>query len=346
MKPIKIVQIGVGHDHAKPNFEAAASLNELFDVVGFVRVAGEENIKPTFNENYPDIPEISLEQALNIPELEAAIIETTDMELVHYARMAADRGLHVFMDKAGSQSAEQFEAMLSSIHKNGKVFGIGYVLRFHPLINKTLRLIKDGKLGKIYSVEAHMSRDDTDEKRRWLEQFRGGMTYFLGCHLIDTLYSFLGVPDEIIPVNATTTPVKNSAEDLGFTVFRYANGVSFIKVCGAEPGGFARRQLVICGSCGTVEFRPLEVDFNGKRISATRSWYRTDADTPLSWGDPGAEERCEPFDRYAPMFEQFARRIRDNKPSTKEELIREARVHRMILAACGICCNYKGTIEI
>jgi len=346
MKPIKIVQIGVGHDHAKPNFEAAASLNTLFDMVGFVRVPGEEDIKPAFNDAYPHIPSISLEEALQIPDLEAAIIETTDMELVRYARMAADRGLHVFMDKAGSQSAEEFEAMLSSIYDNNKVFGIGYVMRFHPLINKTLELIKQGKLGEVYSFEAHMSRDDKDEKRRWLEQFQGGMTYFLGCHLIDQLYSFLGLPDEIIPLNASTTPHKNNAEDLGFTVFRYPNGVSFIKVCGAEPGGFARRQLVICGSLGTVEFRPLEISFNGQRISATRSWYRNDPNTPLSWEDPGTEEVCEPYDRYAPMFEDFARRIREEKPSSKEELIREARVHRMILTACGFSCNFKSDIVI
>ena len=346
MKPIKIVQIGVGHDHAKPNFEAAASLNTLFEVAGFVRVPGEEDLKPAFNSAYPHIPALSLEEALQIPDLEAAIIETTDMELVRYARMAADRGLHVFMDKAGSQNAEEFEAMLASVHAHGKMFGIGYVLRFHPLIRKTLELIKQGKLGEIYSVEAHMSRDDRDEKRRWLEQFHGGMTYFLGCHLIDQLYAILGLPEEIIPMNATTLPDQYSAEDLGFTVFRYANGVSFVKVCGAEPGGFARRQLVICGSLGTVEFRPLEVDCKGKRISGTRSWFREDPHTPLRWGDPGTEEQCEPYDRYAPMFGEFARRIREGLPSTKDELVHEARVHRMILAACAIPCDYKGEISL
>lgn len=346
MKPIKIVQIGVGHDHAKPNFEAVASLKECFEVVGFVRVPGEEQIKPDFNSAFPHIPAISLEEVWQMPDLEAAIIETTDLELVRYARIAADLGLHVFMDKAGSQNAEEFEAMLASIHTHGKVFGIGYVLRFHPLINQMLVLVRQGKLGEVYSFEAHMSRDDKEEKRRWLERFQGGMTYFLGCHLIDQLYSFLGLPEQIIPMNAITTPNKNSAQDLGFTVFRYPNGVSFVKVCGSEPGGFARRQMVICGSLGTVEFRPLEVAWKGKRISKTRSWFRENPNTPLRWGDPGVEEQCEPFDRYAPMFADFAHRIRQGCPSTKDELVREARVHRMILAACGIPCDFKGEIPL
>lgn len=345
MRPIKTVLIGVGHDHAKPNFEAVASLHGVFDVVGFARVPGEEGTKPDFNEAYPQIPEISLEEALEIPGLEAAVIETTDLELVRYARMAADRGLHVFMDKAGSQSAEEFEGMLGSIHAHKKVFGIGYVLRYHPLINKTLELIREGKLGEVHSIEAHMSRDDKDEKRRWLEQFQGGMTYFLGCHMIDQVYSFLGLPEEIVPLNAATAPEKTNAEDLGFAAFRYPKGVSFVKVCGAEPGGFARRQLVVCGSLGTVEICPLEESCNGKRISEVRSWFREDPDTPLKWGNPGTVERCEPYDRYAPMFEEFARRIREEKPSTKYELVREAQVHRMILAACGIPCDFKGEIS-
>lgn len=346
MKPIKIVQIGVGHDHAKPNFEAVASLPALFEVVGFVRVPGEEGAKPNFNSAYPHIPAISLEDALRIPELEAAIIETTDMELVRYARMAADKGLHVFMDKAGSQTATEFEAMLASIHAHQKVFGIGYVLRFNPLISKTLQLVKEGRLGVIYSVEAHMSRDDKEEKRRWLEQFQGGMSYFLGCHLIDQVYSFMGIPEQIVPLNASTTPERNNAEDLGFAVLRYPKGLSFVKACGAEPGGFARRQLAICGSLGTVEFRPLEEASNGKRVAKIRAWFRSDPNTPLSWGDPGIEEQCEPYDRYIPMFMDFARRIREDKPSTADELVREARVHRMILAACGIACDFKGEIAL
>ena len=346
MKRITVVQIGVGHDHAKPNFESIAALTDVFYVAGFVRVPGEEHIKPDFNSAYPQIPELSLEEAFSLPDLEAAVIETTDMELVQYARMAADKGLHIFMDKAGSQSAEEFEAMLASVYAHKKVFGMGYVLRFHPLIQKALQLAKQGKLGDVYAIEAHMSRDDNDSKRKWLEQFQGGMTYFLGCHLIDQVYAFLGTPEEIIPLNASTTPEKNSAQDLGLTAFRYPNGVSFVKVCGAEPGGYARRQMVICGSLGTLEIRPFEENHQGMRISEMRSWYRNTPDTPLNWDDKGTLERCEPFNRYSPMFEEFARRIREDQPSEKEELVHEARLHRIILAACGMPCDFKGEISL
>ncbi|MBR6792933.1 MAG: Gfo/Idh/MocA family oxidoreductase [Clostridia bacterium] len=346
MRKIKTVQIGVGHDHARQNFTALNAMPHLFEIVGLVRVPGEEEIKPEFLENTPHIPTLSLEEAFAVPGLEAAVIETTDMELVKYAQMAADRDLHVFMDKPGSQSAEQYEEMLRTVHARKKVFGIGYVLRFNPMIRSTLELARQGKLGELYAVEAHMSRDDKDEKRRWLEQFQGGMTYFLGCHLIDQVYAFMGVPEEIIPLNASTTPEKNNALDLGMVAFRYPKGMSFIKACGAEPGGFVRRQMVICGSQGTVEIRPLEEKTENDRVSRCLSWFRTDPDTPLAWGTPGEKATSAPFNRYEGMFGEFAERILKNRPSTAEELEREARLHRMILAACGMACDYKGSIDI
>jgi predicted dehydrogenase len=250
------------------------------------------------------------------------------------------------MDKAGSQSAEEFEEMLAAVHAHRKVFGIGYVLRFHPFITKALELVRQGKLGEVHAIEAHMSRDDKDSKRQWLEQFQGGMTYFLGCHLIDLVYAFLGVPDEIIPLNASTTPEKNSAQDLGMTALRYPKGLSFVKVCAAEPGGYDRRQMVVCGSLGTLEIRPLEENQQAMRISRMHSWYRIAPDTPLDWDDHGTVEQCEPFNRYNPMFEAFARRILEDRPSQKEELVREARVHRMILAACGMPCDFRGEISL
>lgn len=349
MKKIKIVQIGVGHDHALPNFRCVASMDDIFEIVGLVRVEGEENMKPNFLQNFEHVPVLTLEEAFSVPGLEAALIETTDLDLVYYARMAAEKGLHVFMDKPGSQSTEDFEEMLSIILKNQKVFGIGYVYRFHPLIQKTLSQVREGKLGKIYSVEAHMSRDDKEEKRHWLEQFRGGMTFFLGCHLIDLLHLFMGTPKEITVLNACTTPEKHRAYDLGMAAFRYPEGMSFFKVSAAEPGGFMRRQLVICGSLGTVEIRPLEEHWEEKPyhcISQSNSCFRKEKDLPLKWEDKGESESCAPYHRYWAMFADFAERIQQERPSTKEELLREARVHRIVLASCGIDCDFKGNISL
>jgi hypothetical protein len=46
------------------------------------------------------------------------------------------------------------------------------------------------------------------------------------------------------------------------------------------------------------------------------------------------------------MFFDFAERIRSGFPSAEEELLREATVHRILLAACGIHCDFKAKIKL
>ena len=76
--------------------------------------------------------------------------------------------------------------------------------------------------------------------------------------MIDIILRIMGEPEEIIPMNCSTGIDGIAGKDYGFAVFRYAKGVSFAKTCAKELGGFERRQIVICGSKGTIELRSLE----------------------------------------------------------------------------------------
>ncbi len=347
MKRIKIVQIGTGHDHASAIFKSLCDRSELFEVMGYVVCEGDE---PTFSCNkqaYAGYKRYTLDEAFEIEGLDAVAVETYDLNLVKYAQASADRGLNVFMDKPGSQSVEDFEKMLSTIKKNGKIFSIGYMYRYNPFVVDLMNKIEEGKLGDIYSVEAQMNCDHATAKRNWLGDFKGGMTFFLGCHLIDLLYSIMGVPEEIIPYNCSTGIFGVNAKDFGMAVFKYKNGVSFIKTTATEPGGFNRRQLVVCGSLGTIELKPLE-EYCDSALLVTRSheYYRKDDATVLNWNDEGAKSCSNPVNRYDAMIATFAQKVRANKPMPDEEFIREAIVHRLLLASCGIPCNYKEKIEL
>ena len=45
---------------------------------------------------------------------------------------------------------------------------------------------------------------------------------------------------------------------LGFALYKYNNGISFVKTNAAEVNGFARRQIVITGTNGSMEINPIE----------------------------------------------------------------------------------------
>lgn len=347
MKKLKIVQIGVGHDHATVIYQSLRKQTDLFDVVGHVVIPGEEELYAARIRAFEGTPALTLEEALAIPDLDAAAIETLDWNLVKYAQIAADRGLHVSMDKPGSEDPADFEQMLSTVKAKGKTFAIEYMYRYNPAVCEALELVREGKLGQLYAVEAQMNCDLELPKREWLDHFKGGMTFYLGCHLADLIVRFMGIPEAIIPFNQSTGIDGITAPEFGMAVFKYPTGYSFLKSCGAEVGGFPRRQLVIAGSRGTIEIKPIEMNISKESVSTLegeRIFYHREGTKRLPWRDRGDYRRFE-FDRYDDMMRDFAAKI-DRGPSTDEELIYEARIHRIVLAACGIDCDFRGEIRL
>lgn len=333
MKRIKVIQIGLGHDHASSALDSILKQKDIFDFAGIVLPNDDCSNKIKY---YDNIKILSLESAFAIEDLDAAIIETEEKNLTKYAVMAAERGLNIHMDKPGTQSLRDFERLISIVKSNKSVFHMGYMYRYNPVIEETLKKIKNGDLGEIYSVEAHMSCIHSKDKRDWLASFKGGMMYFLGCHLIDLIYRIQGEPISVIPMNKCTGIDGTVGEDYGMAVFEYPKGVSFAKTCASEQGGYTRRQLVICGEKGTVEIKPLEMynDTQGRFLyTDIREVYKEDCDKE-GWFAFGKNKRSEPYDRYDSMMSSFAKMVNGeiSNPYTYDY---ELNLFKLILKACG-----------
>lgn len=345
MKKIKIAQIGAGHDHAADAFKSLTTMPDIFDVVGLAVVEGDEE---TYNERkdyaYKDIPLMTVEEILNIPDLDAVFIETEDRRLTEFAQMAAEKGLHIQMDKPGSASDEDFDKLIDTVKKNGTVFHTGYMYRYNPAVLKVKEDIKNGKLGEIYSVEAHMDCFHQPSKRQWLGNYPGGMMYYLGCHLVDLIFDIMGTPEEIIPLNASIGANGVTAEDFGMAVFKYKNGSSFAKTSALEVTGFYRRQLVICGTKGTVEIKPFEWLANKENIispqtTKVRYAYNTE-EKEYGWHEKGNEYETEIHGRYEAMFKAFAAMVR-GEIKNAHDYEYERKLHKILLNACGVKVDYK-----
>ncbi|MBQ2999670.1 MAG: hypothetical protein IJD64_04340, partial [Clostridia bacterium] len=190
-----------------------------------------------------------------------------------------------------------------------------------------IEMVKRGELGEIYSVEAHMDCKHPAKVREWLGNFEGGMTFFLGCHLIDLIYQIQGEPTEVIPLSCSTGFDGISAEDYGMVVFQYPNGGSFAKTCASEFGGFLRRQLVICGEKGTIEIKPLEVLTEEGVYSVANECY------DANWNTPWQSSQSEVYDRYDAMMKNFAELVRGKENPYSYDY--ELNLYKLILRACG-----------
>ena len=79
-------------------------------------------------------------------------------------------------------------------------------------------------------------------------------------------------------------------------------------------------------------------------LEAERIFYHRETTKRLSWRNRGEYRRFE-FDRYDAMMRDFAAKV-ERGPSTDEELVYEAMIHRVVLAACGIDCDFRGEIVL
>jgi len=324
MKKLNVVQIGTGHDHS---FAPINSLKKRTDIkfLGYVRVERE-------TKTFDDIPELSYNEVLSMCDLDAVFIETEDKYLTKYAYEFVKRGIAIQMDKPGGQDKKSFDTLFDLAKEKNVPIHLGYMYRYNPAIKKIIDMVKSGILGKIYYVEAQMNCIHTDEKRKWLKDYKGGMMNFLGCHLVDLLLQIQGVPDEIIPLNAASE--NEFGEDMAFAVFKYGDNVSFIKSTGVEIGGFMRRQVVVCGEKGTIELNPTEYfAANGNMGSNMYISFVTDKDK--GWSFRPEKLTFEPYDRYDEMYDEFFKIVRGKKqnPYSYEY---EKLLHDTLLKACGI----------
>ena len=331
MKKVKIAQIGVNeYSHSKDIFKSICKQTDLFEVAGYALPENEKQRLPQNLSGFKNYPELSLDEILNNPEIEAVTIETDEVYLTKYALMAAKAKKHIHMEKPGGINPADFETLISTVKQNGVIFHTGYMYRYNPFINDVIKNAKGGKYGEILSVEAQMNCSHPVKTREWLNTLPGGMMFYLGCHLIDLILQIQGSPQKILPLNKCSKTDGVTSKDFGMAVFEYENGVSFAKTTAVELGGFERRQLVINGTRATVELNPLEWYLPDSDLLQTHKTTRTSA----GWHAKGQKEISEPCNRYDCMIKSFAEYVRGIKqnPYTPDY---ELELYKTILKCCG-----------
>lgn len=332
MNKIRIAQIGSSrYSHGEDIFAALKQAQDTFEVVGFAFPENEREKFPERMAAFEGSREMTLEEILNDPAIDAVAVETEEKYLTKYALLAAEHGKHIHIEKPGGTDPEAFEKLISTVKSKNIVFHIGYMYRYNPVISRVIREARAGEYGKIVSVDAQMSCTHPVAMRTWLKELDGGMMFFLGCHLVDLVLRIKGSPNRIIPLNKSTGTDGIDCTDFGMAAFEYDTGVSVIKTCVTELGGFSRRSLVICGDKKTVEVRPLEM-FSGN--GPTDLYAGVTEYSERDWTKPGIYSKSENFDRYLAMMTAFGKMAAGeaDNPFTPDY---EHELYKTVLKCCG-----------
>lgn len=330
MRRVRVIQVGTAPMvHAAHLATALKGLPEEFEVLGIVE---EDPALRVAAEKKPEIfgfPFLTWEEAVALRP-DAVMVETDEFQLVRAATRSLRAGFHTYMDKPGSGDSAQFHRMCELAREKQLVLNLGYMFRENPAIRRALELKEQGVLGEIFSVEAQMSCCNGRNYYETLARFQGGIMYYLGCHMIDVMVHFCGFPERVVPLNSKTRLRGVDAVDYGFCAYQYANGVSFVKTAAAEVNGVNRRSVIITGSLGSVEIRPIEIP-RGDGFDDTIMYVTLDNNKPFT--DGRCEIKFPPHRRYDRLLRNFAAYVRGEKsnPHTPEY---EARLHDLVLRSC------------
>ena len=324
-QPIKIAQIGTGHAHAGGKMEVYRASKE-FDVVGVFEPDEQRRKRVEGKGVYKDIPFMTLEQLLNVKGLQAVAVETEVKDLLKYADICINAGLHIHLDKPAGSHLPTYKKILDKADQKKCFIQLGYMYRFNPAVMFMMDILKKGWLGTPFSVHTVMGKVLGSSTRKELSEYPGGIMFELGCHVIDLTVSALGKPEK---VTAFPQSAKSSHDD-GYldnmlAVFEYKNANASVRSLGMEVEGFARRHFVLCGTEGTCHIQPLDRPSIKLALSKPRDKYRKGYQE-INYG---------PYKRYVGDATDFAAMIRGEKgndfPSSHEFAVQQA-----VLLASGL----------
>ena len=268
MKKIKIGQIGVCHEHASGKINTLRKMSDVYEIVGVVddresksaKFAGD-NLKP-----YEGLKWMTEDELFKYPGLQAVTVETPNSDLVPVAIRCMEHNLAMHMDKPGGETINLFGQLLKGCKEKCLPFQMGYMFRNNPAMQLCLKAAHENWLGDIFEVQMGMSHNYGGEAyQQYLGNFKGGIMFNLGGHMIDFIIAMLGRPENITPF-LKSAPVADAAiKNNCLTIMEYPRATVTLRACSVEADGLNRRTLKICGIKGTIELVPLE-RFDGKPL--------------------------------------------------------------------------------
>ncbi len=300
---IRIGQIGVAHAHAS---KLAVYRNSPdYEVVGICEPDEQLRKRAATQEPFKDLPWMTQDELLNVPGLQAVLVETEVRRLLDVAEVCVAAGKHVHVDKPAGESLSQFAKILDSAAKQKLLLQMGYMYRYNPGVVLLREFLKKGWLGEIFEVHTVMSKVVDPASRRELAEYPGGIMFELGCHIIDLVVGVLGKPEHVRAFPRRTSGHDDNLMDNMLAVFEYERATATVRSSAVEIDGGSRRHFVVCGTEGTFHIQPLDNPSARITLSKDRDGYTK-----------GTQDVTFPkYVRYVDDAADMAKIIRGEKPS-------------------------------
>ena len=109
-KPIKIGQIGTGHEHASGKMDTFRKLSDYYEVVGIVEPDPELRKRRADHRSYRDLAWMTEEELLNTEGWRCGVeVDSDDDRIMDIAGRCINAGKHIHLDKPGGRILQQVQ---------------------------------------------------------------------------------------------------------------------------------------------------------------------------------------------------------------------------------------------
>jgi predicted dehydrogenase len=329
-----VIGLGVIADH----FMRAVQQSSNSKITGLVsghrdkaeRIAAQYGVPKSSIYSYEDMDKMRENKTID-----AVYVALPNSMHAEYTIRSAKAGKHVLCEKPMSTTVSEAEAMIAACKLMQVKLMIGYRLHYEPLNMKAIKLIRDGAIGTVETINGAFGFNAKPNQWRLNKALAGGGSLFdVGIYVVNASRyltgeeptKFTGVVSTIDHDGRFDTMEENVSWTMKFPSGVLATGSSSY---GAQMAGYFK----VFGSKGIVEMGPV-YDYSGVRLRA--NYEGNSASAPRIVIDETSQEQDpSQFTREAEHFSECV--LKNQTPTSPgEEGLKDMQYIQAIYGAAGV----------
>ena len=262
------------------------------------------------------------EDLLRDPEVDAVYIATPISEHARQARLAADYGKHILIEKPLAMTADEGESVVKYCAERNIKIAAGFMMRFGSHVMSMKKALAEGKIGQVVSGYTQFTVWLPYEEGNWRQikaKAGGGAMMDLSVHTIDLMEYITGMRvTQVAAMNeklAFPEP-QYDVEDSSTILLRMENGAQCVVQSNFNiPDEVARWRVEFFGTRGRLMGDTMIGQIDGGKLNAVFLEKNTGYSSEQTHVDlEGLEIEGDFGNMYTREIESFADSVLNDKP--------------------------------
>ena len=153
MKPVKIAMMALTHGHTRKYYQTLRENSKLDWVASCAADQRAKDVYDLYDNGVPCYLSAG-EMFEKHPDIEAVVIASANDQHLKEMKLCAERGVHILSMKIPTFNPKEYDEMIEMVDKAGIVCQVELEMHYNPVVKRLQKLIADGEIGKILSVQA------------------------------------------------------------------------------------------------------------------------------------------------------------------------------------------------